>query len=176
MSDDKFCTKCGSKVPASAQFCQECGEVVAGSEAYRQREEDMATFNKTIAESRTMWLRFLLALYGLPALVMGIYIVLDASSIANTAWNNGDILNWLNEHDITYDQLLDYVNYVGYLVIASGALVTISLVLTCLQRFRIIAFTCCLIGSFLCFFSLFGMLIGIMVSWMILSAKDTYKD
>jgi len=173
---EQFCTQCGTKLEDDAQFCPKCGKPVEGREAAAKQKLQMEQFQSALNESRIGWLVFLLAIYSIPAIIIGIYYALDASSIASAAWDNQSIQQWMIDHNVTIAQLKDYIMYFGCIIIVSGAMVLISLICTWKKTAWKIALITCMIGSFLCFLSIFGIIIGLLVSWMIYSAKELYVN
>ncbi len=153
-----------------------CGKPVEGRDAAKKQEEDIKQFQKAINESRMNWLVFLLAIYSVPAIIIGIYHAIDASSMATAIWNDQSMSQWLIDHNITLDQLTDYVRYAGVILTASGFMVLISLICTWKRTSWKIAYITCVLGAVLCFFSIFGLIIGLLVSWMIFSAKELYVN
>jgi hypothetical protein len=173
---EQFCTQCGTTIADDAQFCPKCGKAVEGRDAATKEKQQIAQFQNAINESRIGWLVFLLAIYSIPAIIIGLYYAIDPSAMANAAWNNESIKQWLIDNNITYDQLVNYFRYFGYIIIASGAMVLVSLICTWKRTAWKIAFIACMIGSFLCFFSIFGIIIGLLVAWMIYGTKDLYVN
>lgn len=176
MSEQKFCIKCGSMVSDEAQFCPQCGAAIEGRDAYTRQKEQMEQMETQYKESRMMWLVFLLAMYAIPALLIGAYYMIESGPFANILVANPDFSNLMNEYGITYDDVKAYIFYAGCLVLVSGAFVLVSLICTVKRISWKIAFITCMIGSFLCIFSVFGFIIGIFVTWMIYGAKDSYNS
>lgn len=175
MEEESYCIKCGKKLAPGAQFCQYCGQTVEGSPADLKRKEEAKQFEEMVKESKRTWILFLLALYAIPATIISVYVLTDANTIANMVWNNSDVQSWLTSHpDVTFDTVLSYVTYVGGMIAGSAVCALISLVCCYLRKFWILAVITCFIAAFLCIFSLFGMIVGIFVAWMIISAKDSF--
>jgi len=177
MDEEFYCTKCGKKLAPEAQFCQYCGETVIGSPADLHRKEQAKEFDNMVKESRRTWLLFLLAIYAIPAAIISAYILADTSAIANTIWGYNDMQEWYASHpDVTLDTVKTYVMAVGAMVAASSICAIISLICCYLRKYWIVAVVTCFLASLLCIFSIFGMIVGLFVSWMIMAAKDSFTD
>jgi hypothetical protein len=178
MTDTKFCSGCGKETDAGMQFCPYCGKVVAGTDADARQKEMASEFQTVMKESRKAWLSFALGIYAMPIIIIAIIALIDAGNTASTIWNNADFQNWNAAHNqsITLDELKNYVTYLGVIALSSGILALISFFLIYKGQKRMIAFVCCLIAAFLCFWSIFGLFIGVLVAWMILGAKDLFDD
>jgi len=176
MTDDTFCTQCGNKVSASAQFCEKCGAPVEGRSAFQAREQQVANLQQSLDDSKISWISFLLIIYAIPALLFGIYYVVDSSGIVNILMSEPSVVQWMQQYNISTADLTNYIRYIGYVVVISGACIMVSFICTVKRVYWKLALVTCLIGSFLCIFSLFGFLIGLMVCWMIYSAKSLYQS
>lgn len=178
MTDAKFCSDCGKEIDAGMQFCPYCGKVVTGSDADARQKEMASEFQTVMKESRRSSLSFALGIYAMPIIVIAILAIIDAGNTASTIWGNADFQNWNDAHNQIFspDDLKSYVTYLAVIALASGILAFISFFLVYKGQKRMIAFVCCLIAAFLCFWSIFGLFIGILVAWMILGAKDIFDD
>lgn len=176
MSEDKFCTKCGKKVPTDAQYCDKCGEPIANSDAYRQREEAYANMEEIAKESRMMWIKFFLIIYAVPAIIMSLYTVANIDWLTEQLVDNADFYDWMVHHDISADDVRTYISTIGYMFLISAIGAIISLIFVFLRKMWILAVIGCMIAAICACFSVFGMLIGFLVTWFIISAKDSFDE
>ena len=131
-------------------------------------------------ESRMYFVSFLIAIYAIPAIFIGLFTLFNADVFASSVFTHPDFVNWLVNHpeyDITLGDVETYFYTFGGLCTGSGVAGIVSLVTICLRRFWVLSTVACFISTLLCIWSIFGLVIGFFVSMMILSAKDFfYKD
>lgn len=180
MSQDYFCSQCGNKLEPTMQFCPKCGTVIAGSAAEEQMIADQQEAYMQYQESRMYFVSFLIAIYAIPAIFIGLFTLFNADVFASSVFTHPDFVNWLVNHpeyDITLGDVETYFYTFGGLCTGSGVAGIVSLVTICLRRFWVLSTVACFISTLLCIWSIFGLVIGFFVSMMILSAKDFfYKD
>ena len=160
------------------QFCPQCGKVVSGSAADVEYKEEQKKINSIIRESRRNWLIFLLTIYAIPVIIAALIVLFDASSTASAVWSSTEFQDWLASHHYNYTQndIQNYITYAGYLALASGICAAISLVFVCLRKQWLIAVIACFAAAIFCFWSIFGIIIGFLVAWMIMGSKDLFED
>ena len=180
MSQDYFCSQCGNKLEPYMQFCPKCGTVISGSAAEEQMIQDQQEAYMQYHESRMNLIMFLLAIYSIPVLLMGIIILIDAEMAANTIWASDEFQNWIINHpdiDVNVADIKDCFTALGTMCTLSGVAGVISLICILARKYWIVATVACFISTLLCIWSVFGFIIGFFVSMMILSGKDYfYKD
>lgn len=180
MTQDYFCSQCGKQLDLTMQFCPQCGKVIAGSPAEAQMIADQKEMVMQYHESRMSLVSFLLAIYAVPALIFGIAILLNADVAANTIFNSEDFRNMLIHNpdlDISLDDIRSYFTWIGWMCAMSGIAGIVSLVTIIIRKYWIVSSVACFISTVLCIWSIFGFIIGLFVSMMILSAKDYFfKD
>lgn len=173
-----FCTKCGKNLEPGMQFCPQCGSVVSGSEAESEMKENLAEAAIAAGEMRRTWLTFLLFIYAIPVTIAGIMALADASALADAIWESGEFQSWLGSHDLSYthDDIESYITYVAAMILASGICAIGCGALVYKKRKWIFAVILCAIASMLCFWSIFGMIIGFLVCWLIIDSKTLFED
>ncbi|MCQ2079085.1 MAG: hypothetical protein MJZ38_03390 [archaeon] len=179
MSDsNKFCTQCGCNVGPQMQFCPQCGKAIEGSEAFANQAEFTSDMQTVVKESQRNFLTLAILVYALPAIVAGIIALVDASATASTIWNNVDFQSYYHNHGwhFTRGDLQNYITYIGAMELASG-ICAAGCVVCILKRINhMVAFILCLVAAFLCIWSIFGMLIGIMMAWSVFGAKELFEN
>lgn len=175
-SNSKFCTQCGKAVSTEAQYCSECGTPIAGSRAEAERRQALKDYEDMMSENRRMWVMFLMIIYAIPAIIVGVYFVVNAAQFTDILFQNSDFIAWALTYDVTPAMTESMFNYLGYLLIASGACVAIATLCVFKRRYWLVAVVLTLIGSLLFCGSIFGVLIGLMVTWMIYSMRDSFID
>ncbi len=178
MDESRFCTECGKPVEAGMQFCPQCGKVISGSAADEEMKKQEKEFGEYISLARRNWLIFVLAIYAIPAIVVGLIALIDAPSSASAIWSSTEFQEWIRSHGITITlaDLQSYITYAASLTLGSGVCAMISLILIFLKKLWIIAVATCMMAAILCFWSIFGMFIGFLVTWMIIGAKDIFEE
>ncbi len=178
MNDSKFCSGCGKTLEPGMQFCPQCGKVVSGSDADVNMKVQQEEFNSVMKEGHRMWLVLVLGVYAIPALVAGIIALADAGNLADAIWASSEFQSWLKTHGLTYTlaDVKNYLTYAAYLTIASGGCALACMILVYLRKMWLIATILCFVAAFLCFWSVFGMLLGFIVGWTVFSSKYVFDD
>ena len=178
MDESKFCSKCGKTLEPGMQFCPQCGEIVSGSATEEEMKEKQKEFYGIMLYARRNWLIFLLAIYAIPVIVFALIALLDASSTASAIWSSTEFQEWIRSHGFNYSQqdIQNYITYASGLALASGICAAISLACVYMRKKWIIAVAACLAASILCFWSIFGIIIGFLVTWMIVGSKDIFEE
>lgn len=177
--DSKFCAGCGHTLEAGMQFCPQCGRVVAGSEADEEFKKRSSEIEQMLKESRMNWLVFALAVYAIPATIFFFIALIDSGALANTIWSNDDFQNWIISHgytDLTIEKVKNYLLIFSGLGFASGLLALLSMFCVIKRKMWKIAVFACLAAAVLCFWSLFGVFAGILVTWFVYSVKDSFQS
>ena len=178
MSDTQFCTGCGRELEPGMQFCPQCGKVVKGSDAESEIMARQEEFNTAVREGHRNWLIFIITLYALPVIVLGIMGLMEAPSLAHTIYFSEEFQDWIISHGYTFT-LADVENYLTYaagLIVGSGVCAMITVVCIALRKMWIVAVIACLISAMLCFWSVFGLLIGLLVAWQIFRSRDIFTE
>ncbi len=152
--------------------------VISGSAADVEFKERQEEFNKAVGMVRRNWLIFLLAIYAIPVIITTIVALVDASNIANSIWVSDEFQKWITDHGYNYTKsdIQGFITTAAGLGLASGICATVSLVLVYKRRHWVIAVATCFIAAFLCFWSFFGIIIGILVGWMLVVSRDIFED
>ena len=178
MDDSKFCTGCGREIEPGMQFCPQCGKVVSGSAADDDMKEQQKELLVAMRDSRRLWLMLILGVFAIPAIVAGLITFADTDVIAKTIWSSTEFQQWMTSRGLNYTQadVENYVTYAAALILASGICATISMVLVYLKKMWIVAVITCFAAAIMCFWSVFGMIIGFFVGFMVLNSKDIFDD
>ena len=160
------------------QFCPQCGKVVSGSAADQEIQEQSKEFMAVLLESKRIWLMFFLAVYIIPVLIAAIFTLADASNIAASVWASDEFQKWITSHGFNYTQsdIQNYITYAGAMALVSGLSAGVSFFCIYNRRFWIVAVVACILAAILCFWSIFGLIIGFIVAWMIIGARDLFVD
>lgn len=178
MDESKFCSECGKTLEPGMQFCPQCGTVVSGSAADEEFKERQEEFKALVLNTRRNWLIFLLAVYAIPVIIAGIIALVDAASTASAIWSSTEFQNWITTHSIhmTQQDLQNYITGVSAMSLVSGICAMVSLVCIYRKKMWIVAVIACFAAAFLCCWSIFGMIIGFMVAFMIVGSRDAFED
>lgn len=164
-------------MPAGSKFCPECGSIVEGTEFEKQRTKEM---NDMVRENGFNTVKFLLTIYAIPIIIIGIIDIVNASANANALWSNQSFQEWLKTQTLfkglTLATLTDYFTYLGYLAVISGIGAAVSLVFVTIRRYWLFAVIGCMVAAIFCFWSIFGLFIGFFVTWMILDLKPFFEE
>ncbi len=174
----KFCTGCGKNLEPGMQFCPQCGKVVSGSAADAEMKENMQEMAEVAIQMRRKWLTFLLFVYAIPVVIAGIIALADASAVTDAVWSSDEFQSWISSHgyDFSKDDVSTYITWASVFILLSGLCALGSGVLVYRKRKWIAAVILCLVASMLCFWSVFGLIIGFLVTWMLIDAKPLFDD
>ena len=178
MDETKFCSECGREVESGMQFCPYCGKVISGTEAAEDLAKKRKEFESLIQEGRRNWLIFLLAIYAIPVICIGLFYLFDAGTVAESLFKSDEFKHWMESHgyDFSVDDLITYITAASSMAIISGACAVASLICILKRRMWVIAVGACFAAALLCFWSIFGIIIGFLVAWMIFGSKDIFND
>lgn len=178
MDESKYCSGCGKTLEPGMQFCPQCGKVVSGSAADQEIQEQSKEFMAVLLESKRVWLMFFLAVYAIPALISAIFTLVDASNLAASVWASDEFQKWLSNHGFHYTEsdIQNYITYAGGMALASSICAGVSLFCVYMRKYWIVAVAACILAAILCFWSIFGMIIGFIVAWMIIGARELFVD
>ena len=118
---------------------------------------------------------FLLMIYAIPALIWAVYVLTDTSALVQIVLATADLQSWFASHtEVTYDTIATYITASGVMIAVSCGCALISFICCYLRRYWIVAVAACFLAAFFCISSIFGVIVGIFVGWMIITAKDTF--
>ncbi len=178
MDESKFCSGCGKTLEPGMQFCPQCGCVVSGSaadEEFKEREKEISAVMLSV---RRNWLVFFLAIYAIPVIIASVFTLIDSTAIANAIWDSTEFQNWIASHGFNYDvdDIKNYITVAGALALVSGLCAVVSLVCVFKKKKWVIAVGACVLAAILCFWSVFGIIIGFIVAWLIAGSKDLFEN
>lgn len=178
MAEKVFCSKCGKELEFGMQFCPACGQVIAGTDADKAFKKEQEEIEMVIKEGNVMWLTFFLAVYAIPAIIFGAFILADTAQLTSAIMADEGIIKWFLEHGIvlTPEMVSGYFTSIGSAELASGILVLASLFCVYKRKYWIFAVIFCFFGAIMCTWSVFGVFIGILVTIMIYTSKDIFED
>ena len=163
-------------MPAGSSFCSKCGAVVAGSEAEKQQVSEMQTMMK---ESSFMWVKFLLIIYAVPIIIVGIVNLINADANATATFN--EILRvygqkYIDDNHLTVDLLKSGFVAAGVMAVISGASAAASLIFVHMKKNWLLAFICCIVATITAVWSIIGIFVGIFVCWMVFDLKPYFDE
>ena len=178
MDESKYCTGCGKAIEPGMQFCPQCGLVVSGSAADEEFKEREKKIGEILLESRRNWLVFLLAIYAIPAIIASIISLVDAPSAAASIFQSDAFQTWLTDHGLHYTQadIQNFITTGAAMSLLSGICASVSLLCVYTRKRWIVAVITCFAAAILCFWSVFGIIIGFLVAWMVMGSKDIFLD
>lgn len=170
----EFCTQCGAKLSLNTKYCPECGNRVPGRNPEAvEADKEMV---RTALRSRLSWAGFMMLIYGLPLLIMGLYYFIDAQGITDMLWQNSTFVEQMKELGITQAEFEQYVVYLGTAWIISGASGVISAALCFRRKGYYPALVLCIVSAILAVSGVFAFFLGLIAFWVILSSKAGFKE
>lgn len=170
----EFCAQCGAKLSLNTKYCPECGNRVPGrNQEAVEAEKEMI---RTAIRSRPRWAGYLMLIYGIPLLCMGLYYLIDAQGITDMLWQNSTFVDQMNSLGITMEEFEKYLIYFGSAWIISGASGIISAALCFTRKHYYVALVLCIISAILAVSGFIAMFFGLISFWIILSSKLGFKE
>jgi len=121
-----------------------------------------------------MWVSILLGIFVFFSIVMGAYCAFDVNAIIEAMKSDpevwSEILTYYTETEIRSAFVL-----VGYYLLSAGVVGAISLVFCATKRFWIIALITCVSASLIMFPTVIGLIIGLIVSYLLYTAKPAFS-
>jgi hypothetical protein len=160
------------------QFCPQCGKVVKGSDAESEIVARQEEFNTAVREGHRNWLIFIISIYAMPVIILGVMGIMEASSLAHTVYFSEEFQDWISSHGyaFTLADVENYLTYAAALILGSGICAMITVVCLAIRKMWIVAVIACLISAMLCFWSVIGLVIGLLVAWQIFGSKDIFTE
>jgi hypothetical protein len=125
---------------------------------------------------RSKWAGYVMLIYGVPLLCLGLYCFIDAQGIVDMLWQNSIFVEEMSELGITKDEIEQYMIHLGSAWIIAGVTGTISSVLCFKRTHYYFALGLCAISALFATSGLFTFLLGIMAFWMILTSKYGFRE
>lgn len=178
MEHSRYCTECGYQLDPGMEFCPACGRIVRGSQAEEEmlaREAEAQEVERRAARTRLI---ICVLIYAIPAIVSGIALMINSASIADGIWVDADFRKLIADYGIaaSREDILETVRYAAKMIVISGACAAVCALLVHLGRFRILAAICCGAAALMCYWSVFGMIIGLFVTWRVLRSRPLFID
>ena len=177
MEESKFCTGCGKAIEPGMQFCPQCGKVVSGSAADEEFKEAQKEISVAMLYVRRNWLLFLLGVYAIPIIIAAIIALVDASNTASTIWASDAFQEWMKSHSYSFTEadIKNAITSGAAMALASGICAAVSFAFVYMRKHWAVAVGACILAAVLCFWSIFGMLIGFLVAWLIIGSRDIFE-
>lgn len=171
MTEPRICSACGNTVSPSDAFCPYCGSTLG--DAPPQTQQGTAPAN----DGHRVLIILLLGIYAVPTIVLSAMFLFSANSMADTIWNDSGFQDWIKSAgiDLTLGQIKSYIVMVGGLGLAGGLCAFLSMMFVILRKYWILAVVLCLAATLLSAWSIIGLIIGIIVTWMIYRSRPSFE-
>lgn len=168
MSEEiNFCTRCGRKLSENDRFCPECGFRVAEPDPEEQKAAEAAVFDAMASRLRISVV--LMLIYAIPMLILGLYILVDASTITDVLYGAYQEYAGVTEAEI--DQL---VKWAGYAYLVSGVTGCAASALCLKTKAYWVAVTLCMMSMFTGVMGFFALFMGMIAFWLVLTSKPLF--
>ena len=138
-------------------------------------EADREVIRESV-KARSKWAGYIMLIYGIPLLCLGLYYFIDAQGIVDALWQNSIFVEEMSELGITKGEAEQYLIYFGSAWIIAGAAGIISSILCFKRTHYYFALGLCAISALFAASGMFTLLLGIMAFWMILTSKYGFKE
>ena len=174
MTDTSFCTKCGMRVSEEALYCPACGAPIEGRVDQSTGMSAQQAMENQIVSSRMNFITMLLLIYGLPIVIIGICAVISAGHVTSILIVDDMVQEAMAQYSLTEADIKSAITYGGAIFAVSGGLALLSAICVHKRRYWIVAVLGAGAASILCTMSIFGVFIGLMVTWMIVDMKSQF--
>ncbi len=168
MSDiNAFCTRCGRNLSEIDRYCPECGMKVPGRTPEEDKAEEEAI--KGALSTRLNIAVAMILIYSIPLLIVGLYILVDASTISDALFPT------YQEHfGYTQDEMDLLVKWSGYSCIISSVLGIAAAALSYKRRAYWAAVFLCIVSMFSGVLGFLALFMGMIAFWLILTSKPLF--
>jgi hypothetical protein len=176
MSDDRtgFCSQCGVALGTNTKYCPECGVRVPGRSPEQVAEEKEAI--RASLKARLMWSGVFMLIVAIPMLCAGIYRLVDVDSIINLVLNDPYWSQLVANYGMSESEVRSIIENFGYAALASGIFGLIVAATCFMRRFYFVALLACMMSALFGTAGFFGLILGLIVFWMILSSRYGFKE
>lgn len=175
MSDnEQFCSNCGVKLDSNSHYCPSCGLRVPGRNEAQVAEEREAVAQ--VMKSRPRWAAYLMLVYGIPLLCLGIYYYIDASAITDALWDNSTFVDTMDDLGVTMSEYEQYIEWFGMAWVVSGVSAIASAMLCFVRKFYYLALVVCLISAIFSISGIFALLMSLLAFWLVVTSKFGFAE
>ena len=175
MTDTSFCTRCGERVSEEALYCPSCGCPIEGRVDPKLDGMSVQQFmEKEIIDSKVKFNTMLLLIYGIPVILMGIYMLFRLDQLTSILLADSMVQEAMVQYSLTSADITAALKYMGILITVSGSLALVAAYCVYNRKFWIVAVICTATASVLFTMSIFGLLIGLLVTWSIIGLKPYF--
>lgn len=176
MSEDnqKFCAKCGATITNPSSFCPECGAPISGSPGDIKLKAEYRKMESDINNARVTWAGFIILIYSVPIMIASIIGLIYIDDIVNNLITNSDFYQWMIDNGITEAQVHSYLEYALYAEIAVGLVSVLTAALCFMRKYWFLTVALCMVSAIFGTLYLFGLLLGLLAFWMILTSKPAF--
>ena len=170
-----FCTSCGAELDPNAVYCPACGIPVTTEAAAEVYADGM----KALAEMRVFKASLYLAIATIPSLILGIYFLVSADSLAQTALEMAEEMfghQFIIDNNITEEMLKDTYVTSGYVLTGIAAIGLIGSLLCYKKRMYWVVLIISMIVLIAGVTTIVGLIVGILALWNIMSSKPVFDQ
>ena len=168
-----FCTSCGAELDPNAIYCPACG-TPASTEAAAELYADAIT---AVAEIRASKAAIYLAIATIPSLILGIYFLFSAESLAQAALEMAEKTfghDFIIDNNITEEYLRGLYVTSGWALLGVAALGFLGSVLCYKKKMYWIVLMVTMVVLIAGVTTIVGLLVGILALWNIMSSKAVF--
>jgi len=176
MTDDiGFCTSCGAELDPKAVYCPACGIPTTTEAANKAYADGM----KALAEIRAFKASLYMVIATIPSLILGIYFLVSADSLAQSAIDVAKDLfgpQYLIDNNITEELMRDTYVASGYALIGIAAIGLIGALMCYKKKMYWIVLMISIVVLIAGVTTIVGLIVGILAMWNIMSSKVAFDQ
>ena len=136
---------------------------------YKKLESD-------INNARVTWAGFIILIYSVPIIIASIVGLIYIDTLVNDLMVNSNFHQWMIDNGITEAQVHTYLGYMLYAEIAIGLVSVLTAFLCFKRKYWFLTVALCMISAIFGTLYLFGLLLGLLAFWMILTSKPAFDE
>jgi len=170
-----FCTSCGAELDPNAVYCPGCGTPARTEAAAEVYADGM----KALAETRAFKASLFLVIATIPSLILGIYFLVSADSLAQTALEMAEDMfghQFIIDNNITVEMLKSTYITSGCALVGIAALGLIGALLCYKKRMYWVVLIISMVVLIAGVTTIVGLIVGILALWNIMSSKSVFDQ
>ena len=182
---DLFCTQCGQRISKDTVFCPSCGAQVSDPAA-GQTSDQHPYVDSTYRPDRSSRLKGLGILFAISAalfLILGIFYYSSIDSLISELTKDpswADLVKQVEDLGYTEQWLLDtikqYLQIFAIMTIVAGVALAASAVCAFTRKLWVVGLIGCIIATLTSVTTLFGLIFGIIITYMYCTTKSSFQS
>lgn len=173
MEDNQnFCIRCGQILSDSDKFCPACGARVPGRSPEQVEAERQAV--RDGMSRRLNWAVALMLIYGIPFLIIGVWMLVDLNGIVETFMSSPTYAGYIEYYGLSEAEIHDLFYWESIAYVIAGVCGIVSGILCYKRTGYWAAVLLCLVSMFTGAAGLFALFMGMFAFWIIITSRPVF--